>query len=88
MRSLNPKGWGAVAAIVVLLAVVLAAAITASRHGRRPVSGSSTAADQLSTELNRCRSLGEQAENDPRCKATWERARQHFFGDDQKAARP
>jgi conjugative transfer region protein TrbK len=86
MRSLNPKGWGAVAAIIVLMAVALAAANTASRHARTSAR-SSAAADQLSLELNRCRSLGEQAENDPGCKATWERARQHFFGDD-KAAQP
>jgi conjugative transfer region protein TrbK len=87
MRSLNPKGWGAVAAFVVLLAVVLAAAITASRHAKAPTP-SSAAGDQLSAELNRCRSLGEQAETDPRCKATWEQARRHFFGEDQKAGQP
>ena len=88
MHSLNPKGWGAIAAVIVLLAVVVAAAITASRHGHRAASSGSATADQLSTELNRCRGLGEQAENDPSCKATWDRARQHFLGDDQKAGRP
>ncbi|HEX4098475.1 MAG TPA: putative entry exclusion protein TrbK-alt, partial [Caulobacteraceae bacterium] len=85
--SLNPKSWGAVAAVIILLAIVLAAAITASRHARTSALDSA-AGDELSAELNRCRSLGEKAENDPGCKATWERARRHFFGGDQKAPRP
>jgi len=87
MRPLNPKGWGAIAALVFLVAVVLAAAITASRHAKAPAPNSA-AGDQLSAELSRCRGLGEQAETDPGCKATWEEARRHFFGEDQKAGRP
>ena len=86
MRLFNAKGWGVLAAVTVLLAVVVASAITASHQ---PPALIAMAADRPPvTELDRCRSLGADASKNAGCQAAWRRLRDHFFGLDAKGARP
>ena len=86
MRALNAKGWGTLAAIAMLAAVVVASLIAAEHHPAvlLPTAGSADSA----SELDRCRSLGPDASKDAACRAAWRLLRDHFFGLDGKAARP
>jgi len=86
MRVLNVRGWGAVAAITIMLAALVASTIAAAHHPLAPAAVA--ASGSLSDELDRCRLLGVDAEKDAVCQATWRRLRDHFFGLDRTGARP
>ena len=86
MRALTVKGWGALAAVAILMAAVVASAITAAHRPLLP--GATVADSSLSDELDRCRLLGVDAEKDVACQAAWRRMRDHFFGLDRQGARP
>jgi conjugative transfer region protein TrbK len=78
MRPLTAKGWGALAALLVLAAVVVASAIAVlgSKPARRPSEAPDAA---LAGELARCNHLGEAAESDPLCREAWRRSRVRFL---------
>jgi conjugative transfer region protein TrbK len=86
MRALNAKGWGTLAAIAVLAAVVIASLIAAEHRQTAPAA--ITDGTRSVGELDRCRSLGADAGKDAACQAAWRLLRDHFFGLDGKAARP
>jgi conjugative transfer region protein TrbK len=86
MRLLNTKGWGVLAAVMVLLGTVVASVITASHRSAVPTAMAASA--QPASELDRCRALGSDAGNDAGCQAAWRRLRDHFFGLDRTGARP
>jgi conjugative transfer region protein TrbK len=83
MRVLTVRGWGTVAATLVLIAVVIAA--FASSTGVRGAAPAAPAEESPDASLSRCRALGAAAENDPACHETWQRLSDHFFGVDRKA---
>jgi conjugative transfer region protein TrbK len=76
------------AAIGVLIAVFIATLFAINRRPAapsEPEAPSAAAPDDLSAELRRCRALGPQDAEDPRCMAVWEETRRRFFG---RPARP
>lgn len=89
-RILTRAGLLRLAAVGLLLAAGIVALVVATRPGDTPVADAPTVvASDPSTELERCRSLGEAAGNDPRCQAAWKASRDAFFGREADAeARP
>lgn len=76
------------AAIAVLVAVFVATLFAINRRPappHEPEAPSAATPDDLSAELRRCRALGPQDAEDPRCMAVWEENRRRFFG---RPARP
>ncbi|MEJ0066189.1 MAG: putative entry exclusion protein TrbK-alt [Caulobacteraceae bacterium] len=82
MRALTARGWGTIAAVAVLIAVVLAAVATSTRF--RAPGPTAPAEAGLDASLRRCRDLGAAAENDPACHETWRRMSDHFLGVDRR----
>jgi conjugative transfer region protein TrbK len=78
-----------IAAIAVLIAIVATVLVVGHRHPAKPVVDTPISlplkTNDLSAELRRCRALGPQDAEDPRCAAVWEENRRRFFG---KPARP
>jgi conjugative transfer region protein TrbK len=87
MRALTVKGWGALAALLVLAAVVLASAVAVlgSKPARHPSAASDAA---LARDVARCNHLGEAAEADPACREAWRRSRVRFLGAPASEGRP
>jgi conjugative transfer region protein TrbK len=87
---LGPPELSRSIAIVILIALIaLAFAETGQRSVPRVVEAprvpSSSASDDLSAELRRCRTLGPQDAVDSRCVTVWEENHRRFFG---KPGRP
>jgi conjugative transfer region protein TrbK len=78
-----------IAAIAVLIAVVITDLVAIHRQPIKPVTETPPTTplgpDDLSAELNRCRTLGPKDAEDPHCMAVWEETRRRFFG---RPARP
>jgi conjugative transfer region protein TrbK len=87
MRALTIKGWGALAALLVLAAVVVASAVAVlgSQSARR---SSEAFTPPLANAVAGCNHLGEAAESDPACREGWRRSRAQFLGPHTSEARP
>jgi conjugative transfer region protein TrbK len=75
-------------AIVVLIGVFIATLFAINRRPATPAAPdfqTTSSPDDLSAELRRCRALGPQDAEDPRCQAVWEENRRRFLG---RSARP
>jgi len=75
-------------AIVALIGVFIATLAAINRRSTPsavPDAPLASAHDDLSAELRRCSSLGQQDAEDPHCQAVWEENRRRFFG---RPARP
>jgi conjugative transfer region protein TrbK len=83
MRALTVRGWGTIAATLLLIAVVIAA--FASSSGVRGPTPPAPVEGGLSASLSRCRDLGAAAENDPACQAIWRPISQRLLGEVRKA---
>jgi conjugative transfer region protein TrbK len=78
MRALTVRGWSALAAVLVFVAVAVATAATlAQRPGARPASFAETV---LANDVARCSHRGDAAESDPACGQAWRQARARFLG--------
>jgi conjugative transfer region protein TrbK len=84
MRALTARGWGTIAASLLLIAVVIAA--FASSSGVRGPTPPAPVEIGLSASLSRCRDLGAAGKNDPACQAIWRPISQRLLGEDRKAA--
>jgi conjugative transfer region protein TrbK len=84
MRALTVRGWGSLAAILVLVGVVVATLVSMPRPPRLTAAPRSAVAE--TGALARCRDLGPAAESEPACHAAWRALSQHFFGLDRKAS--
>jgi conjugative transfer region protein TrbK len=87
MRALTIKGWGALAALLVLAAAVVASAVAVlgSPSARRPAERFDAA---LAADAARCNHLGEAADADPACREAWRRSRARFLGLPAAGGRP
>lgn len=77
MRALTVRGWGSVAALLVLAAVVVAAACAKPEPTR---TSANAEAARMTSGFERCRSLGQAAESDAACRELWRQENQHFLG--------
>lgn len=85
---MNSSTIGRTAALALLAAAAVASAVSCSRQDSHQTPSSAPAAPSLDAELDRCRQMGAQGDNDPACRAAWEKNRKHFFGEDQQERRP
>ncbi len=72
-----------VAAIIALIGAFIATLGAINRESERQVpldTPMTSIPDDLSEELHRCRALGPQDAENPRCEAVWETNRRRFFG--------
>jgi len=75
MRALTARGWGAIAAVALLIAVAAAALVSSTAvRGSTPADGGGPQASP-----RRCRDFGSAAENDPACHGTWRRLGDRFL---------
>ena len=77
MRALNTAALARLAAIGVLAAAVLASVTMVHAPSLEP--GRRVSSAPTDRELDRCRTLGMAADNDPRCRAAWRALRDHFL---------
>jgi conjugative transfer region protein TrbK len=83
MRALTLRGWGALGALLVFAAVVLAT-VSSTFGSRPPPQPVSVAQMVLANDVDRCSHAGEAAESDPSCQAAW----RQFLGAHRAAGRP
>jgi conjugative transfer region protein TrbK len=70
-------------AILALIGAFMETLAAINRESERQVpldTPMSSIPDDLSEELRRCRAIGPQNGEDPRCEEVWEKNRRHFFG--------
>ena len=87
-RVFNMEQVGRAGALLLIVAAVIASAVTIHLGDRRkPSAVPIHAVDPVSAGLERCRGLGTAAADDAQCQAVWTELRRRFFAPSARAER-